>query len=96
MTRPRIVWGFDTTDPANYYFGPAVPGFTGGVDGPGNPPAPAGRVDNSSGRARSICEFALNDTWKFKSRPQLAQVHFDSDAQRLTNERNIAASCLPA
>jgi iron complex outermembrane receptor protein len=34
QTRPRIVWGFDTTDPANYYFGPAVPGFTGGSTGP--------------------------------------------------------------
>ena len=43
MTLPRIVWGFDTNNPANYYFGPAQPGFTGGSTGVESSPIAKGK-----------------------------------------------------
>ena len=88
MTRPRIVWGFDTTDPANYYYGPAVPGFTGGATGPEIRLRPQA-VHNTFGQAAFDVEYSLNDNWKLKSGINVREYTFDSDAQRLTNERNI-------
>jgi len=88
MTRPRIVWGFDTTDPANYYYGPAVPGFTGGSTGPEIRLRPQA-VHNTFGQAAFDVEYSLNDDWRLKSGVNVREYTFDSDAQRLTNERNI-------
>ena len=88
MTRPRIVWGFDTTDPANYYYGPAVPGFTSGSTGPEIRLRPQA-VHNTFGQVAFDVEYALSDTWKLKSGINARKYTFDSDAQRLTNERNI-------
>jgi len=88
MTRPRIVWGFDTTDPANYYYGPAVPGFTGGSTGPEIRLRPQA-VHNTIGQAAFDLQYSLSDSWKLKSGINVREYTFDSDAQRLTNERNI-------
>jgi len=93
MKRPRIVWGFDTTDPANYYYGPALPGFTGGATGPEIRIRP-NAVHNTFGQAAFDVEYSINDDWKLKSGINSRKYTFDSDAQRLTNERNIPV--LPA
>ena len=88
MTRPRIVWGFDTTDPANYYYGPAVPGFTGGATGPEIRLRPQA-VHNTFGQAAFDVGYSLTDSWQLKTGINARKYTFDSDAQRLTNERNI-------
>jgi iron complex outermembrane recepter protein len=88
MTRPRIVWGFDTTNPANYYYGPAVPGFTGGATGPEIRLRPQA-VHNTFGQAAFDLEYTLNDHWKLKSGINVREYTFESDARRMANERNV-------
>jgi iron complex outermembrane receptor protein len=88
MTRPRIVWGFDTTDPANYYYGPAQPGFTGGSTGPEIRLRPQG-VKNGFRQAAFDLEFELSDTWKLEGGVNWRKYTFDSDSRRMANERNI-------
>lgn len=93
QTRPRIVWGFDTTDPNNYYYGPAVPGFTGGSTGPEIRLRPQG-VENTFRQGALSVEFDLSQVWTLKSGINVRKYTFDSDSRRMTNERNIPA--LPA
>lgn len=93
QTRPRIVWGFDTTDPNNYYYGPAVPGFTGGATGPEIRLRPQG-VENTFRQGALSVEFDLSQVWTLKGGINVRKYTFDSDSRRMTNERNIPA--LPA
>lgn len=93
QTRPRIVWGFDTTDPNNYYYGPAVPGFTGGSTGPEIRLRPQG-VENTFRQGALSVEFDLSQVWTLKSGINVRKYTFASDSRRMTNERNIPA--LPA
>jgi iron complex outermembrane receptor protein len=93
QTRPRIVWGFDTTDPSNYYYGPALPGFTGGSTGPEIRLRPQG-VENTFRQGALSLEFDLSQIWTLKSGINVRKYTFDSDSRRMTNERNIPA--LPA
>jgi iron complex outermembrane recepter protein len=93
MTRPRIVWGFDTTDPANFYFGPAQPGFTSGATGPEIRLRPQG-VKNGFRQAAFDVEFALTDQWTLEGGVNWRKYTFDSDSQRMANERNVPS--LPA
>jgi TonB-dependent receptor len=88
MVRPRIVWGFDTTDPANFYYGPAQPGFTSGSTGPEIRIRPQA-VHNTFKQGAFDLEFAMTEAWKLKSGINVRKYTFDSDAQRLVNERNI-------
>ena len=92
-TRPRIVWGFDTTNPANYYFGPAQPGFTGGSTGPEIRLRPQG-VENTFRQGALDVEFDMSQVWTLKSGVNVRKYTFDSDARRMVNERNVPA--LPA
>lgn len=88
MKLPKIVWGFDTDDPANYYFGPAQPGFTGGATGPEIRLRPQA-VENSFEQTGFKLAFDINAQWTLKTGLSLRQYSFESDAQRLTNERDI-------
>jgi iron complex outermembrane recepter protein len=93
QTRPRIVWGFDTTEPNNYYFGPAVPGFTGGATGPEIRLRPQG-VENTFRQGGLDVEFDVSQVWKLKGGVNVRKYTFDSDSRRMVNERNVPA--LPA
>lgn len=93
QTRPRIVWGFDTTDPANYYYGPAQPGFTSGSTGPEIRLRPQA-VKNTFRQGALDVEFDLSQVWKLKSGFNVRKYTFDSDSRRMANERSIPA--LPA
>ncbi|MBM0105376.1 TonB-dependent receptor [Steroidobacter sp. S1-65] len=93
QTRPRIVWGFDTTDPANYYYGPAQPGFTGGSTGPEIRLRPQA-VENTFRQGALDVEFDLSRSWKLKTGVNVRKYTFDSDSRRMANERSIPA--LPA
>jgi TonB-dependent receptor len=86
-TRPRIVWGFDTTDPANYFYGPAQTSVFGGITGPEIRLRPQA-VYNEFRQGSFDLEYALNDTWTFKSGLNVRKYGFESDAQRMTNERD--------
>jgi iron complex outermembrane receptor protein len=86
-TRPRIVWGFDTTDPANYYYGPAQTSPFGGVTGPEIRLRPQA-VYNEFRQGSFDLEYALNDTWTFKTGVNVREYGFESDARRMTNERD--------
>jgi iron complex outermembrane recepter protein len=88
MTRPRIVWGFDTNDPDNYYFGPAQPGFVSGSTGPEIRLRPQG-VENTFEQASFDLEFDATDVWTLKSGVNLREYSFDSDSLRMANERNV-------
>jgi iron complex outermembrane receptor protein len=92
-TRPRIVWGFDTTNPGNYYYGPAVPGFTGGSTGPEIRLRPQA-VENTFRQGALDVEFDMSQAWTLKSGVNVRKYTFDSDSRRMVNERNIPA--LPA
>jgi TonB-dependent receptor len=88
QTRPRIVWGFDTNDPANYYYGPAQPGFTGGTTGPEIRLRPQG-VENTFRQGAFNVEFDLTDVWTLKSGANVRKYTFESDSLRMANERDI-------
>jgi TonB-dependent receptor len=91
MTRPRIVWGFDTTDPASYYFGPAVTSPNGGVTGPEIRLRPQA-VYNEFRQGSFDLQFAASDTWTFKGGLNLRKYGFESDAQRRTSEITLPAA----
>jgi TonB-dependent receptor len=93
MTRPRIVWGFDTNDPDNYYFGPAQPGFTGGSTGPEIRLRPQA-VNNDFEQGEINIEYDATETWTIKSGVSLREYSMESDSQRMANERDVPA--LPA
>jgi len=93
MKLPRIVWGFDTNDPANYYFGPAQPGFTGGSTGPEIRLRPQS-VNNTFEQVAFDFEFDATDVWTLKSGVNLREYTFESDSLRMANERNVPS--LPA
>jgi TonB-dependent receptor len=93
MKLPRIVWGFDTNDPANYYFGPAQPGFTGGSTGPEIRLRPQA-VNNTFEQVSFDFEFDATDVWTLKSGVNLREYGFESDSLRMANERNVPS--LPA
>lgn len=93
MKLPRIVWGFDTNDPANYYFGPAQPGFTGGSTGPEIRLRPQS-VNNSFEQVAFDFEFDATDVWTLKSGINVREYTFESDSLRMANERNVPT--LPA
>ena len=87
-TRPRIVWGFDTNNPASYYFGPPQPSFTtlangmaAGQTGPEIRLRPQS-VYNSMEQGSFDLANAFNDIWTFKSGVNLRKYHFESDAKR--------------
>ncbi len=86
-TRPRIVWGFDTTNPANYFYGPAQTSPFGGVTGPEIRLRPQA-VYNEFRQGSFDLQYSVNDTWTFKSGVNVRKYGFESDAQRLTNERD--------
>jgi iron complex outermembrane receptor protein len=86
-TQPRIVWGFDTTDPANYYYGPAQTSPFGGLTGPEIRLRPQA-VYNEFRQGSFDLQYALNDTWTFKTGVNVREYGFESDAQRMTNERD--------
>lgn len=88
QTRPRIVWGFDTNDPSNYYYGPAQPGFTGGSTGPEIRLRPQG-VENTLRQGALDVEFDLSEAWTLKSGVNVRKYTFDSDSRRMANERDI-------
>lgn len=88
MERPLISWGFDTTDPNNYYFGPAQPGFTGGSTGPEIRLRPQA-VDNTFKQAAFNVGFDATDAWTLKSGINFRKYTFDSDSQRMVNERAV-------
>jgi iron complex outermembrane recepter protein len=99
-TRPRIVWGFDTNDPASYYFGPPQPSFTtlpngmaAGQTGPEIRLRPQA-VHNSMEQAAFDLAYALSDTWTFKSGVNYRRYGFESDAKRRAAE--IALPAPPA
>ncbi len=91
VTRPRIVWGFDTTDPASYYFGPAVTSPNGGVTGPEIRLRPQA-VYNDFRQGSFDLRFALNDTWTLKGGVNVRKYGFRSDAQRRTAEIALPAA----
>ncbi|HEY5810749.1 MAG TPA: TonB-dependent receptor [Povalibacter sp.] len=93
MTRPLIDWGFDTTDPANYYYGPAVPGFVTGSTGPEIRLRPQA-VDNTFQQASFDLEYQMSDTWTLVGGLNYRKYTFDSDARRMANERAVPS--LPA
>ena len=93
MTRPRIVWGFDTNDPDNYYFGPAQPGFTSGSTGPEIRLRPQA-VENTFDQVAFALEFDATDVWTLKTGINVREYTFDSDSLRMVNERNVPS--LPA
>lgn len=86
-TRPRIVWGFDTTDPANYYYGPAQTSPFGGLTGPEIRLRPQA-VYNEFRQGSFDLQYAMNDTWTLKTGVNVREYGFESDAQRMTNERD--------
>jgi len=88
MLRPLISWGFDTTDPSNYYFGPAQPGFTGGSTGPEIRLRPQA-VDNTFKQGAFNVAFDATDAWTIKSGLNFRKYTFESDARRMANERAI-------
>lgn len=88
MTRPRIVWGFDTNDPANYYFGPAQPGYVSGSTGPEIRLRPQA-VQNGFNQTSFDLEFDATDVWTLKTGVNIRDYSFDSDARRMVNERNV-------
>jgi iron complex outermembrane recepter protein len=88
MLRPLISWGFDTTDPSNYYFGPAQPGFTGGSTGPEIRLRPQA-VDNTFKQAAMNVSFDATSIWTLKSGVNFRKYTFDSDARRMANERAV-------
>ena len=90
-TRPRIVWGFDTNNPASYYFGPAVTSPYGGVTGPEIRLRPQA-VYNEFRQGSFDLQFAANDTWTFKGGLSLRKYGFRSDAQRRTSEITLPAA----
>ncbi len=93
MKHPRIVWGFDTNNPANYYFGPAQPGFTSGSTGPEIRLRPQA-VENSFEQAEINFAYDATDVWTIKSGLSQREYTMDSDSQRMANERNVPT--LPA
>ncbi len=90
-TRPRIVWGFDTTDPASYYFGPAVTSAFGGVTGPEIRLRPQA-VYNTFRQGSFDLQFAVTDAWKLKGGLNMRKYGFESDAQRRTSEITLPAA----
>ncbi|MET0356405.1 MAG: TonB-dependent receptor [Cellvibrio sp.] len=93
MKFPRIVWGFDTNDPANYYFGPAQPGLAGGTTGPEIRLRPQS-VDNNFDQAAFNVQFDATDVWTLKTGVNVRKYTFESDARRMVNERSVPS--LPA
>jgi iron complex outermembrane receptor protein len=91
MTRPRIVWGFDTDNPANYYFGPAITSPFGGVTGPEIRLRPQA-VYNEFKQGSIDLAFTPNETWTFKGGLNVRKYGFRSDAQRRQSEITLPAA----
>lgn len=95
MNFPAINYGFDVTDPSNWYIGPAItaPGGTG-ASGPDIRLRPNFN-ENTYKTAQVDLKYAANDTFTFTAGVQVKEYEFIGTGQRFAaGETNIPA--LPA